>query len=69
MVGGARVGGGFERGAQQGFGGPVVGGCVEGVDAEVEGASDDLVGGQGEGVFVVLVVEGCGAADEGREGR
>lgn len=70
VVGFARVRGraGVERGAEQGFGGAVVGRGVEGADAEVEGAADDGGGGDGGDGGVVLGVEGCGAADERGEG-
>ena len=67
MVGADVVGG--ERAAEEFFGGTVVGGCVEGADAGGEGALDQFSGGEGEGVVVVLVVEGCGAHYQWREGR
>lgn len=51
--------------AQNLFGGAVVWGCIEGADAGAKGAVDDGCGGEGEGVVVVLGVEGCGAEDEG----
>ena len=65
MVGGTRVGRGCgqEGGTEEGLGRPVVGRGVEGADAEIEGASDYLGGGDGVDVGVVLGVEGCGAAD------
>jgi hypothetical protein len=69
MVRGTRVSGRDcgESSAEEGFRGAVVGRGIEGADAEVEGAPDDGVGGEGVGVGVVLVIEGCGAADEGWE--
>ena len=67
------VGDSRESGAEEEFGGAVVGGCVEGVEAEREGAGDDGGGGHGLGVGYVLVVESGGADDErgkdGGEGR
>lgn len=66
-VGRARVrgcdGGCGEGGTEEGFGGSVVGRGVEGSHALVERAGDDLRGGEREGVGVVLIVEGRGAAD------
>jgi len=59
-----RGGWGGEGGAEDGFGGAVVGGGVEGGDTGGEGAVDEQSGREGEGVGVVLVVEGCGAEDE-----
>lgn len=64
VVGGAGVrGAGGEGGAEERLRGAVVGGGVEGADGEVEGAADDGGAGDGGDVRVVLVVEGCGAAD------
>lgn len=65
MIGGD-VGGG-EGGAEKGLGGAVVGRCIESTHTEIKGACYDGVCGEGVGVRVVLVVECCGAADEGRE--
>lgn len=45
------------------FGGAVVRGGIEGANAKGEGAVDDAGSGEGVGVRVVLVVEGCGAED------
>lgn len=62
-----------EGGAEEDFGRAVVGGCVEGFDAEGDGAGDDVAVGHGQGVRDILVVEGCGAEEEwgqgGRDGR
>lgn len=66
-VGGARVVGAHAgRGegiAEELFGGAVVGGGVEGADAEGEGALDDLVCWQRERIEVILGVEGRSPAD------
>lgn len=67
VVGAAVVGGGGEGGGEEELGGAVVGGGVEGGDAGGEGAVDDCGRGERVGGVVVLVVEGCGAEDEGGE--
>lgn len=53
--------------ANEVFSRAVVGGCIEGADAEGKGAVDNTSSGEGVGIGVILVVEGCGAEDEGRK--
>ncbi|KAL5872944.1 hypothetical protein ACKVWC_011589 [Pyricularia oryzae] len=63
----AGPGGGGERVAQEELGGAVVGRCVKGADAQVEGAGDDGASRHRGRVSDVLGVEGGGAEDHGRE--
>nr|POF04119.1 hypothetical protein CFP56_21874 [Quercus suber] len=58
---------GVEGGAEDLLGGAVVGGGVESAHAELERLLDEAGGVELVGVGVVLVVEGRGAEDEGRQ--
>ena len=56
--------GGVDEGfTQEGFGGSVVGGCVECADAVSEGVLDELGCVEGIGILVILYVKGACAED------